>query len=128
MNNNCSLSCIGGSAVISAIIGVISAVLRYNAVITITPSFLWVFFGIAVGFLAITLLTSSLAKCEQCCRGLNSVLLGIAGTIFCSVVLLGIEFAAISAFGTLLTALITFSFSFMLLSIMCLIRCRYNCD
>ena len=42
----------------SVIIGIVAGIFRGIALITITPAFLWVVFGIAVVYLAILLLAS----------------------------------------------------------------------
>lgn len=128
INNNCRLSCIGGSAVISTVIGIVGAVLRYTGIIEVTSVFLRVLFGISVALLGILLLVSSVTDKMPCCRSLGALLAGILGTALTSVILLGIEFAAASAVGTIITGLLLFFFSLTLLSSACLIKCSGNCD
>ena len=55
---NNRLSCLTAAVVGSAIVGVIAAFLTFAAIITVTPAFLWVVLGIAVGFLAVALVSS----------------------------------------------------------------------
>lgn len=43
--------CIALSVIASVIIGVVAALLRITGVIATTPAFLWVVFGVAVGYL-----------------------------------------------------------------------------
>ena len=129
-NCGCTLSCIGKSVIASLIIGVLAAFLRFTATITITPAFLWVLFGIAIGYLGITLLTSSDSCPDRngCCRNLRTFLTGILGTVLTSLVLLGITFAATSVIGAIITGALLFFFALMITSSTCLINCRYNCD
>ncbi|MEE1224963.1 MAG: hypothetical protein UH081_06880 [Clostridia bacterium] len=54
----CRNSCVALAVFASLIVGIITAVLRFTAVITLTPAFLWVLFGIAVVYLTILLITS----------------------------------------------------------------------
>ena len=123
----CTISCTGTAVIISIIIGVITAILRYTATITVTPAFLWVLLGIAIGFLGITLLTSAIGR-GHCCDFLNAFLTGILGTVLTSVILLGITFAATSIIGAIISGALLFFFSFMIITATCLIRCQYNCN
>mgnify|MGYP003307790479 CR=1 FL=1 len=133
---NCSCSCNRGSQCsllaigASAIVGIITTLLTITAVITVTPAFLWVLFGIAVVYLGILLLTSSLCCAERkpCCDRLTLVLVGILGTILTSVILLGITFAATSIIGAIITGLLLFFFSLAIGGTGCLVKCKYNCD
>ncbi len=123
----CKASCAGLGAIVSLILGVIAAFLRITAVITVTPAFLWVLFGIAVGFLAIGLLTCG-GCADSCgsCRSLGAFLIGALGTILLSVVLLGVPFAATSVLGAVLVGALIFFFFLTVFSAACLIRAR--CD
>ena len=130
MNRNdcdCTISCTGISVLISIIIGIITAILRYTAVITVTPAFLWVLLGIAIGFLGITLLTSVIGR-GHCCDFLNTFLTGILGTVLASIILLGITFAATSIIGAIISGALLFFFSLMITTATCLINCRNNCN
>lgn len=129
-NCGCTTSCTGRVVIASVIIGVLTAFLRFSAVITVTPAFLWVLFGIAVGFLGITLLTSFFHNSENngCCQSLAQLLTGILGTILTAVILLGIPFAATSVIGALITGLLLLFFTLLLTSATCLIACRLNCN
>ncbi len=44
---NCSNKCACTSIIASIIIGIVAGILRITGVITVTPAFLWVVFGIA---------------------------------------------------------------------------------
>ena len=51
--------CTGIALIFSIIAAIITAFLQITAVITVTPVFLWVVFGIAVAYLALALATTS---------------------------------------------------------------------
>lgn len=116
----------------SLIIGVIAGVLRYTAVITVTPAFLWVVFGVAVGFLAVTYVTSSVgryARSGNCgCGTVRTMLVGILGSILLSVILLAVEFAATSILGTIITGALLFFFALFISSAACLVKCLTACS
>lgn len=127
---DCRHSCIEYATVASIVIGVIAGILRYTAVITFTPAFLWVTLGIAVVYLALDLLTSSIpGKRKKCvCERLRAQLTGILGTVLTSIILLGVAFAATSVLGAIIAGLLMFFFSLMITATACLIKCKENCD
>ncbi len=128
-NCNCQINCTGKAVIASAVIGILAAIFRFTALVTITPVFFGVLFGIAIGYLGIALLTSSFNSDRKgCCTNLGTFLAGILGTVLTSVILLGITFAATSAVGAIITGFLLFFFSLLIISSGCLIRCRYNCD
>ena len=120
---NCSVNCTGLALVAGITVGILAAVFRYIAIITVTPAFLWVLFGIAIGLLGITLLSGTPNTACQC-RNLTPFLVGILGTVLTSIILLGITFAATSVIGAALTGALLFFFTFMLISATCLISCK----
>ncbi len=128
----CRRSCTAIAVEASIIVGILAAVLRYTAVITLTPAFLWVVLGISVGYLAITLITSVFDHCPgvyNCiCQALPTLLIGLLGGILLSLVLLAIEFAATSILGTVLTGALLFFFSLSLTATACLILCVTGCN
>lgn len=125
-NCDCTISCTGKSIIASIIIGVLAAIFRFTALITITPAFLWVLLGIAVGFLGISLLSSAFccSGTENCCERLGTFLTAILGTTLTSIILLGITFAATSVIGAIITGFLLFFFSLLITSAVCLIKCR----
>jgi len=128
-NCYCKASCTGKAIIASTVIGILAAIFRFTALITITPAFLWVLFGIAIGYLGITLLTSACcSEAKSCCKNLGTFLAGILGTVLTSLILLGITFAATSVIGAIMTGFLLFFFSLLIISSTCIIRCRYNCD
>ncbi len=129
---SCKSNCIGLGVFASIIIGIITTFLTITATITVTPAFLWVLFGIAVGYLAVTLVTTpqfdtnGLRSCA--CPILSTLLVGILGTVLTAVVLLGIAFAATSIIGAIITGLLLAFFSLVLIMTACLIKCLSRCD
>ena len=135
MNNygcNCRPTCTGIAVRISAIIGIIAAFLSFTAIITVTPAFLWVLFGVSVGYLAIAGIITAFQGCSiPCgckCKAINALLFGILGTVLTSVILLAITFAATSIIGTILVGALLFFFSLVITSTACLVRCLSGCD
>ena len=127
-NCECTLNCATKSVIASIIIGIVAGFLRFTATITVTPAFLWVLFGIGIGFLGIELLSSSLFCVERgCCRILDIFLIGIFGTVLTALILLGITFAATSIIGAIITGFLLFFFTLSVTTSGCLIRCRNNC-
>ena len=132
-NCNCGLrwSCVGVAIVASIIIGIITAFLTFAAVITVTPAFLWVVLGIAVVYLAITLVTSVAIRnsgIRDCvCNILPILLIAILGVILVSIILLGVAFAATSVIGAIVTGLLLTFFSLVVSLVACLVRCVVGC-
>ena len=122
---DCSLGCTGIALIASIAVGVLAAILRYSAIINVTPAFLWVTFGIAIGLLGISLLTRGRNNtCE--CKAQTPFLVGVLGTILTSIILLGITFAATSLIGAIITGALLFFFSYMIISAACKISCGCN--
>lgn len=121
--------CVTLSVVASLIIGVVAAFLTITAVITVTPAFLWVLFGIAVVYIAVALLSASLKGDRAfCCASLKAALIGALGTILFAVVLLGITFAATSVVGAIVVGLLLFFFSLMIATTVCYVKCLSYCN
>ena len=130
---SCKITCPFLAIVVSIIIGIITAFLRITAVITVGNAFLWVVLGIAVVYLAIILISISIARCpdirNNCiCSVLSALLTGILGAILLSVVLLAIEFVATSIIGAIITGGLLAFLSLILTSTACLIRCLAKCE
>ena len=127
----CKTNCTVLAVVSSLVIGIITAFLRITATITLTPAFLWVLLGIAVVYLAVTLLAGSIFG-KECCEGLCSIitalLAGILGTVLLSIILLAIEFVATSVIGAIFTGALLFFFFLAITSTACLVSCFFNCN
>lgn len=123
--------CTGFAFIASIIIGVVAAFLQITAVFTLTPVFSIVAFGIAVLYLAILLLSTASIHCSSyscACSSARALLLGIAGTILASVILLLVTFAATSVIGAIIVGVLFFSFALLITSTICLINCLSNCQ
>lgn len=128
---SCSPGCTVIAVAASLILGVIAAFLTITEAITVTPAFLWVLLGISVVYLAVSLVAAALFRngcCESLCSIVNALLAGTLGTILISVVLLGVEFAAASVLGAVLTGTLIFFFFLTVTATACLVRCFYNCN
>ncbi len=128
----CNIGCTGLAVIASIILGVVTAFLTLTAVITVTPAFLWVVLGIAVVYLALTLLTSALARgsdSRNCICPVVSVLLtGILGAVLTAVILLAVGFAATSIIGAIITGALVLFLSLILTTTACLVKCLFDCD
>lgn len=122
------LSCTAAAVIASIIIGIITAFLRITAVIAETPAFLWLAFGIAVGYLAVTLIAAALKRRSSCCAEvtLGAQLAGVLGTLLFSVILLAVSFAATSVVGAIITGVLLFFVSLTLTSTACLVKCLFG--
>ena len=125
-------NCTGIAVIVSLIIGIVAAFLQITGTITLTPIFSVVAFGIAVIYLAVTLIATALVQrnctCEGVCFPLYALLAGILGTILTAVVLLAITFAATSVIGAIIVGVLFFSFSLLITSTACLAKCFINCS
>ena len=122
----CKNTCTSIAVVAGLIIGVVAAFLRLMATITLTPAFLWVTLGIAIGYLAVLLAGALLSQNgigQRCTdKPLQAILIGILGTALLSVVLLAISFAATSILGAVLTGALLFFVSLTVASTACLVK------
>lgn len=128
---NCKCACSLFSIVAGLILGVIAAFLQITGTIAVSAVFLWVLAGVAVGYLGILLLSAALqpqgARCGCTCAALNTVLAGIAGTVFFAAVLLAVDIPAASVTGAILVGLLAASFVMLISSTACLIRNLFDC-
>ena len=130
-NCYCKTSCAGLSIVAGIIVAVITAMLTFMGTITITPAFTWVTFGISIVYLAVSSLISgmsgSCAVSKCLCLTMPIYFIGIIGTIFTSLILLGITFAATSVVGAIISGLLLGFFTLIILTTVCLIKCNLSC-
>lgn len=127
----CKCNCLLAAAIVSVIVGVVSAFLQIMGMITVTPAFLWVVLGIAVVYLGVLLVAAALTGAEETagclCPALNGLLVGILGAALFAVVLLGIGIVATSVLSAVLVGLLLFFFSFTLSTAACLVRSLAAC-
>jgi len=131
-NCSCKTDCSVLSVVSGITVAIVAAILRYTAIVTVTPAFLWVLFGIAVVFLGLT--PGAAALIRSCgsrgcaCSALRGILWGTLGTILTSVLLLGIGFVATSVVGAVIFGLLAGFFTLAATSVACLAKCISGCD
>ena len=120
-------NCVGISIIISIIVGAITAVLSFAAVITVGTAFLWVALGVAVVALATLVWIAAFTDCCDVRRCIRSVfwalITGIFGTILTSVILLAITFAAASVVGAIITGLLLAFLTLVLTTSACFVKC-----
>lgn len=122
--NGCCRPCCSGLAVIAAaVLGVLAAFLALGGVIALSAALIGVFFGIAVGYLAVVTVAAALARRQGCCTSLGTVLAGALGTVATAVVLLVLDIAAASILGAILTGVLVFFFALTLAATACYARC-----
>ncbi len=121
-NENCGykLDCVIFSIMASIIVGIVTAIFRYTAIVTITPVFLWVIFGIAVGYILLAFIKPRTC-CATVCKKLPLILsiIGALVTVLLSVILLAITFAATSVTGAILYGIALGAFSLTLTAAAC---------
>ncbi len=125
--NECLIIAIAGSVVV----GIVTAILSATGIITLTPAFLWVVFGIAVGYLATVYIASSLRRFDTpySARSLIATfIVGVLGTILISLVLLGVTLVAGSAILAVLAGLLLLFFSLIITSVACIVLSAYPYD
>lgn len=127
----CRCRCTAAAFIVSAIVAVVTALLQISGTITVTPVFLWVAFGIAVGYLAVLLVSAGRccdAQLQQCgCSNLLVILAAILATVLLSLLLLAVGIIATSVVSALLAGLLLGSFTLILTATACVIRNLYNC-
>lgn len=128
-NCQCRCRCTLGAIIVSVILGVISAFLQITGAITVIPVFLWVALGIAVVYLAILLFRTGnvTENCICLCSTINTLLVGILGTILLSVILLAVGVVATSVISAILVGLLLVFLSLIFTSTACFIRARTGC-
>ena len=125
-------NCTTVAVVVSLIAGIITAFLQITAVITVTPVFLWVVLGIAVGFLGILTLNAGSSCCvrsSECrCAALDALLTAILGSILFSVILLAVGIVATSVVSAILVGILLFFLSLTFTEAACYVRTLAACD
>lgn len=131
---NCSRKsrCTLYALIAGVVIGVLAAFFQLTGAIALGVPFLWILFGIGVGYLAVALVAVALVPRVEgrgCpCATLNALLAGILGTILLAVVLLVFDIAAASVLGAILVGLLLFFFTLTLTSAACLVKCLTGCE
>lgn len=130
-NCHCKCPCALAAGIAGLIIGIIGAFLQITGVITATPVFLWVVFGIAVVYLGLLVPVAALvgAKGESgcLCPALQAVLLGALGSILLAVILLAVGVVTTSVVSAILVGLLLFFFTLVLGGTACLVKSLFGC-
>lgn len=125
-NCNFRCSCVIAAVIASVILGVVAAFLQITGTITVTPAFLWVVLGVAIGYLGILPATTGREQAE-CCSAIGTVLTGILGTVLFSVVLLAVGITATSVVSAILVGLLVLFAALTVTGTACLVRCATGC-
>lgn len=133
--NNCDcnnrVDCRFLAVAASLIVGIITGILTYTGVVAIGTTFLWVALGVGLLYLALILLTvinSASRSVRGCiCKVSGILTTGILGTLLTAVILLGVDFAATSVLGAIISGALLAFLSLLVSSAVCLIRCVSNC-
>lgn len=128
---NCRNRCAVLAVVASIIIGVVAAFLQITGTITVTPVFLIVAFGIAIAALGVLVIAAALVRRHggTClCSTLQTVLIGILGTVLVSVVLLAVGIVATSVISAILVGLTAGFFTLTVAGSACFVRCLADCE
>lgn len=127
-NCNFRFSCTLAAIVASVIIGVVAAFLQITGIITVTPVFLWVAFGVAVGYLGVLVASAGRRYAGCCvCRTVGTLLAGILGTILFSVILLAVGIVATSVVSAILVGLLVLFAALTVMATACYVRCITGC-
>lgn len=119
------------SVIVSAVIGIIAAFLNFSGTIAVPPVVLWVFFGVVLGFLAISLIAVSLRREKEnsgcLCTSIGTLLAGVLITVLFALVLLVFDIATAGILGSVITGLLFAGFSLTVTSVVCLVKALSGC-
>lgn len=121
-NCDCRPNCTAAAVIAAVVLGVLAAFLQLGGVIAISAALIGVFFGIAVGYLAVVTVAAALARRQGCCVRLGAVLTGALGTVLTSVILLVAGIAG-GVLGSILVGVLVFFFTLTLTATACYARC-----
>ena len=126
---NCQFrcSCVIAAVIASVILGVVAAFLQITGAITVTPAFLWVVLGVAIGYLGILLATAGRTD-AGCCAAIGTVLAGILGAALFAVLLLAVGITATSVVSAILVGLLVLFAALTVAGTACLVRCAADCE
>ncbi len=115
----------------SAVVGIITAFLNFSGTIAVPQVILWVFFGVALGFLAVSFVTGAFAgerDCTGCiCNALRAFFAGIFGTVLLTVILLIADIATAGILGSIITGLLFAAFALTVTSAACVVKALFGC-
>ncbi len=126
LNCDCKRNCVLWAVIASVLVGIVTAFLQITGIITVTVAFLWVLLGVAVVYLGVVLLAAALSDTSCPNSVINSLLVGILGTVLFSVILLAVGVVATSPVSAILAGLALLFFSLTLTSTACYVKCLNN--
>lgn len=126
----CKFNCLTFGAAAALIVGIITAFLRITSAAAASTSFLTAAFGIAILFLLLSFTAAALngGFVCRCAASVKALLAGIAGTVATALILSARSFAEASVAGAVITGLLLFFFTLMLLSAVCFVKCAAECN
>lgn len=130
-NYFCRFTCTLVAVVLSVIVGVATALLTVTGTIVVAPVFFLVALGIAVVGLALLFLGAVFGElgCSNCSRAaINTVLVGIIGSLISGIILLAVGFAATSIIGAVITGLLLAFLTLIFAGLACYVRCAASCS
>lgn len=120
------------AVIASVITGIIAAFLSFSATIAVPQFVLWIFFGVALIFLALSLVAAPFIRRrdnDSClCPSLTAFLAGIFGTVLLSLVLILVDIATAGLLGSLLTGLLFAAFTLTVTSTACIVKNLFDCS
>ena len=125
-NCNFRCSCLLFAVIASVILGVVAAFLQITGAIAVTPAFLWVVLGVAIGYLGILLATAGEGD-AGCCAAVSATLAGSLGAALFAVVLLAVGVTAGSVVSAILVGLLVLFASLTVAGTACFVRCVTGC-
>lgn len=105
-NCSCRFSCSGIALLLSAVVGVVTALLTVTGTVIVEPLFLIVATSVAAGFVAVTYIAALLRNqtCSICkCTTIKTLLIGAIGALLTGILLLAVTFPATSILGAVIT-------------------------
>lgn len=128
-NCSCRFSCTGIALVLSAVVGVVTALLTVTGTVTVAPVFLIVATSIAAGFVAVTYI-AALFKDSTCClckcTTIKTLLFGAIGTLLAGILLLSVTFPATSILGAVITGFLLAFLTLIFAESTCYATCCCN--
>ena len=122
----CSLFAI----IASVIAGIVTAFLSFSATLAVPAFVYWIFLGVALVLLAVSLVSAPLtSRCKEnycICTSLTALLTGVLGTVLFSLILLLIDLTA-GILSALLTGLLFGFFTLTVTSAACIVRNLFDC-
>ncbi|MBR5234073.1 MAG: hypothetical protein IKW03_07665 [Clostridia bacterium] len=119
------------AVIVSIIAGIVATFLNFSGTIAIPQFVLWIFFGVALGLLGLSLVAAPfIGKRESgtcLCTSLIAFFVGIFGTVLFSLVLVLIDIAAGGILASILTGLLIGLFALAITSAACIVKNLFDC-